>query len=186
MDKVRMGVIGLGNMGAFHAGYMNTIQGSTLGAVCDVDRGRADRVCKGNEVAKFQTYQELINSGAVDAILIATPHFQHCEIARAAFAKGLHVLMEKPMAVTVKDAREALAAHAKVPQLKFGMMFQMRTFPIFRKVRELILEGELGEIGRITWLITDWFRTWTYYGSGGWRATWAGEGGGVLLNQCPH
>lgn len=186
MDKVRMGVIGLGNMGAFHAGYMNTVQGATLGAVCDVDRGRAERVCKGGEVAKFQTYQELIGSGTVDAILIATPHFQHCEIARAAFAKGLHVLMEKPMAVTIKDAREALAAHAKTPQLKFGMMFQMRTFPIFRKVRELIQEGELGEIGRITWLITDWFRTWTYYGSGGWRATWAGEGGGVLLNQCPH
>ncbi|HEX2974165.1 MAG TPA: Gfo/Idh/MocA family oxidoreductase [Tepidisphaeraceae bacterium] len=186
MDKVRMGVIGLGNMGAFHAGYMDSIAGATLSAVCDVDRARAERACKGGNAAKFQTYSELINSGTVDAILIATPHFQHCEIARAAFAKGLHVLMEKPMAVTIKDARQTIQSHAQAPGLKFGMMFQMRTFPIFRKVRELIAEGELGEISRVTWLITDWFRTWTYYGSGGWRATWAGEGGGVLLNQCPH
>jgi predicted dehydrogenase len=186
MDKVRVGVIGLGNMGAFHAGYMNSVAGAVLGAVCDVDKARVEKAAKGPEVGKFSTYQDLINSGMVDAVLVATPHFQHCDIARLAFSKGIHVLLEKPMAVTIGDARSALAAHAKTPKLKFGMMYQMRTYPMYRKVRELIADGELGEISRVTWLITDWFRTWTYYGSGGWRATWAGEGGGVLLNQCPH
>jgi len=186
MDKVRIGVIGLGNMGAFHAAYLNSIEGAHLTAVCDVDRARVDRACKDRDIAGFQTYQQLIDSGAVDAVLVATPHFQHGEIARAALAKGLHVLMEKPMAVTIGDARRTIETQGKSPQLKFAMMFQMRTFPMYRKLRELIADGELGEISRVTWLITDWFRTWTYYGSGGWRATWAGEGGGVLLNQCPH
>ncbi|MCY2955234.1 MAG: Gfo/Idh/MocA family oxidoreductase [Planctomycetota bacterium] len=185
MGKVRIGVIGLGNMGAFHVSYMNKIDGAVLGAVCDVDRGRVERAIAGGGVAGFGTYPELIGSGAVDAVVVATPHYQHCEIARLAFERGMHALVEKPLAVTIGEARRTVEAAGKT-NLKFGMMFQMRTFPMFRKVRELIVEGELGEISRVTWLITDWFRTWTYYGSGGWRATWAGEGGGVLLNQCPH
>ncbi|HSU69136.1 MAG TPA: Gfo/Idh/MocA family oxidoreductase, partial [Tepidisphaeraceae bacterium] len=117
---------------------------------------------------------------------IATPHFLHPPIALAAFEKGIHVLCEKPLAVTIKQGRQVLDASAKHPNLKFGMMLQQRTMSLYRKVRELILDGELGEISRISWIVTDWFRTWAYYGSGGWRATWAGEGGGVLINQCPH
>jgi predicted dehydrogenase len=127
----------------------------------------------------------MLGSGTVDAVLIATPHPLHPEAALAAFNKGVHVLSEKPVAVTVKQARQMNAAHA-ASGVKFGLMYQMRTVPQYRKMRELIAEGELGEISRVTWLITDWFRTWTYYASGGWRATWAGEGGGVLINQCPH
>jgi predicted dehydrogenase len=129
----------------------------------------------------------LIKSGLVDAILIATPHYDHPPIAKAAFARGIHVLSEKPVGVTVGEARKLNDAYQAVSgKLKFGIMFNQRTDPKYKKMRELIAEGEIGEILRITWTATDWLRTWTYYASGGWRATWAGEGGGVLLNQCPH
>jgi predicted dehydrogenase len=193
MDTVRFGVVGLGGMGSFHLGYLDKVEGAAVGAVCDVDNERVERTAKKFEalqgaakVGRFNRYEDLVNSKDVDAVLIATPHYQHPEIAIAAFEKRLHVLCEKPVAVSVKEARRLNDAHAKRPELKFSLMYQMRTVPLYRKLRELIADGELGEISRITWLITDWFRTWTYYASGGWRATWAGEGGGVLINQCPH
>ena len=193
MDTVRFGVVGLGGMGSFHLNYLDKVEGARVGAVCDVDNERVERTAKkfeslpgGHKVGRFNRYEDLIASGDCDAVLIATPHFQHPEIAIAAFDKGLHVLCEKPVAVSIGEARRLNESAARHPQLKFSLMYQMRTVPIYRKLRELILDGELGEVSRITWLITDWFRTWTYYASGGWRATWAGEGGGVLLNQCPH
>jgi len=193
MDTVRFGVVGLGGMGSFHLGYLDKVEGARVGAVCDVDNERVERTAKkfeslpgGQRVGRFNRYQDLVQSGDVDAVLIATPHFQHPEVALAAFDHGLHVLCEKPVAVSIKEARRLNDAAASRPQLKFGLMYQMRAVPLYRKLRELIVDSELGEISRITWLITDWFRTWTYYASGGWRATWAGEGGGVLINQCPH
>jgi predicted dehydrogenase len=128
----------------------------------------------------------LIASGNLDAVIIATPHYEHPPIAIEAMGGGLHVLTEKPVAVTVGAARRLNEAAAKYPKLKFGVMFQARTNSLYRKMREVISEGEIGAISRISWTITDWFRGWAYYASGGWRATWAGEGGGVLLNQCPH
>jgi predicted dehydrogenase len=180
-------------MGSFHLNYLDKVEGARVGAVCDVDNDRVERTATKFEslpsapkVGRFNRYQDLVASGDCDAVLIATPHFQHPEVAIAAFDKGLHVLCEKPVAVSIGEARRLNAAAARHPDLKFSLMYQMRTVPIYRKVRELIADGELGEISRITWLITDWFRTWTYYASGGWRATWAGEGGGVLINQCPH
>ena len=186
MDTVRMGVIGLGNMGSAHAAYLAAggVTGATLGAVCDTDAGRRSMIKA--DVAKLATVAELLSSGAVDAVIVAVPHYDHVPITLAAFSAGLHVLCEKPVAVSVSAARKVNDAAAKVPDLKFGVMFNQRTNPMYQKLRELIADGELGEVTRITWLITDWFRTWTYYASGGWRATWAGEGGGVLINQCPH
>ena len=194
MQTVRFGVVGLGAMGSFHVGYLDRVEGATLGAVCDMDAERVERAAAKYEAAhphlpkvgRFTTYQELLKSGTVDAVLIATPHPQHPEVGIAAFEHGLHVLCEKPVAVSVKQARALNDAHARRPELTFALMYQMRTVPLYRKVRELIAEGELGEVTRVTWLITDWFRSWAYYGSGGWRATWRGEGGGVLINQCPH
>ncbi len=182
-----MGVIGLGNMGAAHAKYLAAggVTGATLGAVCDVDPSRRAAVVNG-DTPQFATAAELLASGTVDAVIVAVPHFDHVPVTLAAFDAGLHVLCEKPVAVSVTAARRVNAAAAKVPHLKFGVMFNQRTNPIYQKLRELIADGELGEVTRISWIITDWFRTWTYYASGGWRATWAGEGGGVLINQCPH
>ena len=187
MDKVRFGVVGTGGMGAHHIKCICGLENATMAAICDNDRARVDRAAQGLEVAKFTDYNEMFASGKIDAVLIATPHYFHGEIARSAFAKGIHVLSEKPQSVSVGDARRTNAAHEKVrSKVKYGIMFQMRTNPLYKKMRDLIQGGELGEVTRITWIVTNWFRSHAYYASGGWRATWAGEGGGVLLNQCPH
>jgi predicted dehydrogenase len=205
MANVRVGIVGLGAMGNFHVSYLHEIEGATLAAVCDQDAERARKVVNGlsdvrakadarlasrvadpASVGQFTTYQAMLDSKQIDAIIIATPHFQHPEIALAAFERGVHVLSEKPLAVHVKDARKVIDAHKQKPELKFGLVLQMRTVGLYKKLKALIAEGELGEISRISWIVTDWFRTWAYYGQGGWRATWSGEGGGVLINQCPH
>lgn len=186
MQTVRFGIIGLGNMGSHHVTYINDVEGASLGAICDIDKPKLDKFAAQYKVPAFERYQDMLDSKAVDAILIAVPHYFHPEMAMAAFKRNIHVLSEKPIAVTVGAARQLNEDYKKYPHLKFGVMFQTRTVALYRKLRELIAEGELGELTRITWTATDWFRTWSYYASGGWRATWAGEGGGVLLNQCPH
>jgi predicted dehydrogenase len=187
MEKVRIGVIGLGNMGNVHVSYMDSIQGATLAAVCDANPAAADRVAQRfPSVAKFTTFEALLDSRTCDAILIATPHYQHPVITDAAFERNLHVLCEKPVAVRVSDARRTNELHTRHPHLKYALMFQTRTNPLYLKIKQIIDDGELGEISRITWIATNWFRTWTYFALGGWRGTWAGEGGGVLINQNPH
>jgi predicted dehydrogenase len=102
-----------------------------------------------------------------------------------AFEKGKHVLCEKPAGVYTKHVREMNEA-AERSGLVFGMMFNQRTNCVYRKIKEIVDSKMYGEIRRVNWIITDWYRTQAYYNSGGWRATWVGEGGGVLLNQCPH
>jgi predicted dehydrogenase len=186
MDTVRFGVVGLGSIGGRHAAYLNGLTGGKLAAVCDAHVALADRIGSEMGVPAFQDYRAMLASKQIDAILIATPHFQHPPVALAAFDAGIHVLCEKPLAVTVKQAQIVISAAAKKPNLKFGLMFQQRTWPIYAQAKRLLSSGEMGEIQRVTWTITDWFRTNAYYASGGWRATWDGEGGGVLLNQCPH
>ena len=186
MDKVRFGIVGLGNMGSYHVETFPSVKGATLEAICDASPKNLEAAGQKTSARRFERYQDMLASGSIDAVLIATPHFLHPEIALAAFERGIHVLCEKPLAVTVRQGRQVVEAAARHPELKFAMMFQMRTASLYRKLRELIVDGELGEISRITWIVTDWFRTWAYYASGGWRATWAGEGGGVLINQCPH
>ena len=184
MKSVRLGIIGLGNMGAVHA--RNILDGKVtrvqLAAVCDQ---RAENL-KPYELAKAYTDpRQMLADGGVDAVLIATPHFEHTTLGIAALQAGLHVLVEKPLSVHKADAQRLLAVHTNPRQI-FAIMLNQRTDPRYRHLRQLIQSGELGAIQRINWTITDWFRTQTYYGSGGWRATWAGEGGGVLLNQSPH
>ncbi len=188
MDKVRFGVVGLGNMGSFHVTSFKDIPDTQLTAICDADVARLEKIAKTapSDVKTFTDYRQMLDSGLVDAVIVAVPHYFHGEITLAAWQRNIHVLCEKPICVSVREARQINEAYKKYPQLKFGIMFQMRTSPMYVKLRELIADGELGPITRMTWIATDWFRTHAYYGSGGWRATWEGEGGGVLINQCPH
>ena len=185
MDKVRLGIIGLGNMGSAHVKHIldGLIPNCVLGAVCDIDEAKlkkyADQKCYADSAA-------MIRSGDVDAVLIATPHYFHTTIGIDALENGIHVLTEKPISVHKADCERLIAAHNAHPELVFAAMFNQRTDPHYLKIRQLVETGELGELRRTNWIITDWFRTEAYYRSGGWRATWAGEGGGVLLNQCPH
>jgi len=185
MDKVRIGVIGVGGMGSHHANYLKAgeIRRCELTAVCDVDESKLDRH---TDVKTFVDSAELIRSGLVDAVIIATPHYFHTTIGVDAMQQGIHVLTEKPISVHKADCERMIAAHKANPKLVFSAMFQMRTEPLWQKVKQFLGSGELGEITRIAWIVTDWFRTEAYYASGGWRATWSGEGGGVLMNQCPH
>lgn len=188
MDNVRFGIIGIGNMGTSHARKLITeVEGAVLAAVCDDAPRRLEwaRQELPESVALFEDAEQMMASGLIDAVLIATPHYDHPKLAVSAFAHGLHVLVEKPAGVytqAVREMNEAAAASGKV----FSIMYNQRTNPLYRKLRELIASGELGEIRRTNWIITDWYRSQSYYDSGGWRATWAGEGGGVLLNQDPH
>jgi predicted dehydrogenase len=188
VDQVRFGVVGLGNMGGHHLkAFTRGFAGATLTAMADTDPLRLEGRKKEYDVPGFATHQEMFASKLIDAVVIATPHYDHVPIALDAFASGIHVLCEKPLAVSVNDGRRLIKEYeAKYQHLTFGIMFNQRTNTAYRKVRELVASGELGEIRRVTWIITDWFRTNTYYASGGWRATWLGEGGGVLINQCPH
>ncbi len=187
MNIVRLGILGLGNIGGFHADYLlnGKVSRCELTAVCRPPPATQEKYrAKGVEI--FADATELIESRIVDAVLVATPHFQHTTLGLAAFAAGLHLLVEKPIAAHKADAERMIAAHRQKPELVFAGMFQMRAEPRYEKIRRLIQAGELGRMVRVNWLNTDWFRTDAYYTSSAWRATWRGEGGGVLLNQCLH
>ena len=188
VQPVRFGIIGVGNMGNSH--IKMHLKGEhkelRITAIADINPERLAASAKLLPGVKtYDTAEALIDSGEVDAVIIATPHYDHSPIAQYAFSKGVHVLTEKPAGVYAKQVREMNEAAAKT-DLVFGIMYNQRTNCVYRKMREIVQGGELGEIRRVSWIITDWYRTQAYYNSGGWRATWAGEGGGVLLNQCPH
>ena len=189
MTKVRLGIIGVGNMGSGHAA--NILAGKCpeieLTAVADRREARRqwakDTLPEGTAI--FEEGSDLIQSGLCDAVHICTPHYQHPTLAMEAFAAGLHVMCEKPAGVYTKAVREMNEAAEKSGNV-FAMMFNQRTNCVYRKMHEMVHSGQLGELKRVNWIITDWYRTQIYYDSGDWRATWEGEGGGVLLNQCPH
>jgi len=183
---LRLGIVGLGNMGSVHAGIIlaGKVPGLQLIAVCDVN---PLRLAAYPQLQRFADSSEMLKSGAIDAVLIATPHYAHTTIGIEALKLGLHVLVEKPISVHKADCERLIAAYKnKSKKQVFAAMFNQRTDSIYQKIRRVVREGELGKIRRVNWIITDWFRTEAYYASGGWRATWSGEGGGVLLNQCPH
>lgn len=184
MEKVRFGVIGTGGMGSGHCTRFEGIDETQLTAVCDVVPDVARGVGEKYGVPSFTVPEELLDSGLVDAVIIATPHYFHPTIGIEAFRRNIHVLSEKPISVTV-SAADAMIAEAKASGCKFGVMFQLRSMDLFQKAREIVASGRIGEIYR-TQLVMAWYRSQAYYDSGGWRATWAGEGGGVLINQAPH
>ena len=189
MENVRYGVIGIGNMGTSHSGWLagGKIPGATLTAVCDIDEKRR-AWAKENlpEVAVFEDYKELLDSSLVDAVIIAVPHYLHPEMAIESLKRNINTMVEKPAGVYASQIREMNAEAEKHPDVKFAMMFNQRTNPLYQKVKEILDAGTIGELRRVTWIITSWWRTQKYYDSSAWRATWAGEGGGVLVNQAPH
>lgn len=188
MDPLRIGVIGVGNIGFVHASciYNGGVPGAVLGALCD---------CKPETEAQlhgyfpgvpfFTDYRQLFAQGEIDAVIVSVPHPSHSDIAIAAFEAGKHVLVEKPMDITLSKGR-LLCEAARKSGRQFGIMFNQRTGKLFTKAREIVTSGQLGQLKRSVWIITNWYRTQHYYDSGTWRATWAGEGGGVLVNQAPH
>lgn len=191
MNKVRFGIIGIGKMGSQHCLRFTNglIKNAVLTAVCDIAPERkkwAEKKLAPKGVAFFDDYKALIDSGLTDAVLIATPHYFHPVMAIYALEHGQHTLIEKPAGVYTKAVREMNETAAGHPELVFGIMYNQRTNKLYRFAKELVESGRLGTIKRINWIITNWYRPQAYYDQGGWRGTWAGEGGGVLINQCPH
>jgi predicted dehydrogenase len=187
---LKVGIIGLGNIGRVHMRNMMTINNTELVGVCDYSKDNADKCAVEYQTKAFYTYADLFEHSGLEAVIIAVPHTEHAAIAIEAFSRGIHVLCEKPLAIHVNEARkinEAYEVAKKVhPGLTFAMMFQERTLPLYRKIKQIVESGELGQLMRATWINTEWFRSQAYYDSSGWRATWKGEGGGILTNQCPH
>ena len=186
--SIRVGVIGLGNMGMAHTTcIMNgNIKGMELISVCDINEEILVNFSKKfPEIHCYTKYQEMISSKKIDAVIIATPHPLHAEIAIFALENGLHVMLEKPADISVSRVLK-LNKIAEKSDKVFGIMFNQRTNPLFQKAREIVKSGALGDLKRSVWIVTNWYRTQHYYNSGDWRGTWNGEGGGVLLNQAPH
>lgn len=200
MDKVKLGIIGVGTQGGF---YANLLTGQSsfpgmpaggikpeaieLGALCDIDPAVKARCAeKFPDVPFFDDWQEMVTSGKVDSIVITVPHYLHPEMAIFALSHGLHTLVDKPAGVYTKQVREMNEFAATKPDLTFAIMFNQRTSELYQRLKAIIASGELGEIRRTNWIINSWWRPQSYYDQSQWRATWGGEGGGVLVNQAPH
>ena len=190
MKKVRLGIIGIGNMGSGHArnikaGMCPEIEGT---AVADINPARLEwaKAELGEDVALFDNAETMLDSGKIDACIVSVPHYDHARYVIECMKRGIHVMCEKPAGVYTLQVRQMIEEADKHPEAVFGMMFNQRTNCVYRKMRELVQSGAYGQIKRTNWIITDWYRPQAYYDSGNWRATWSGEGGGVLLNQCPH
>ena len=188
--KIRLGIIGIGNMGSGHACRVadGECPDFVLAAVADINPARKEWAEKrlGEKVVFFDNAEKMLDSGLIDACIVATPHYAHPPLAIECMKRSIHVMVEKPAGVYTKQVREMNETADRHPEVVFGLMFNQRTNCVYRKMRELVQSGDFGRIRRTNWIITDWYRPQCYYDSGDWRATWAGEGGGVLLNQCPH
>jgi predicted dehydrogenase len=190
MDKVRIGIIGYGNIANTHLSFFDKgeIPDSEITAIFDTDQSKVQKAKEKYEgkIKIFDNEKEFFHCGLFDAILICTPHYYHPHYAIEGFKNNLHILCEKPAGVYTKQVKLMNDEYDKHPELVFSMMYNQRTNPVYSKVREIIKSKEMGEMRRCVWIITNWFRSQKYYDSGGWRATWGQEGGGVLLNQDPH
>lgn len=191
MKKVKFGIIGAGNQGTYYSNGLfkeGLIENGVLAAICDRNPKKweiLNEKLQNPEIKYFENYIEMLDSGICDAVIVATPHYFHPEMVMECLKRGVNVICEKPAGVYTKQVREMNEFAAK-HNAKFAMMFNQRTNCTYRKMREIIANGGIGELQRVNWIITDWYRTQIYYDSGDWRATWTGEGGGVLINQCPH
>lgn len=199
MEKVRFGIIGVGAQGGAYSGFMTGKCGmpgmpvppcpehAVLGALCDIDPEK-EKMCKEKypDVPFFHDWKDMVNSGKVDAVITTVPHYLHHEIAIYCLEHGMNVLVEKPAGVRAKDVMAMNKCAAEHPDVAFGIMFNQRTNKLYQKIKEIVASGELGEIRRTNWIINTWWRPDSYYQQSAWRATWGGEGGGVLVNQAPH
>ena len=187
MGELKIGIVGIGNMGSFHAEslYAGKITGAKLYAVMDIDEKRIAWAEKFEGVKLYHDFDMFIQDKEIDAVIIATPHYDHPTLGLEVIKHNKHLLIEKPAGVFTKNVR-ILNEKAKASDLIFSIMFNQRTNPVYQQIKELMDTNQLGELRRVNWIVTNWYRSTSYYESGGWRATWEKEGGGVLLNQAPH
>ncbi|HEV7167979.1 MAG TPA: Gfo/Idh/MocA family oxidoreductase [Micrococcaceae bacterium] len=187
--QVRLGIIGVGAQGTMYAKFIadGLVPNMTIGAIADADPAKADwAAAEYPHVHFYADYLAMLDSGDVDAVVTCVPHYLHPEIGIAALQRNIHALVEKPAGVYTKQVKELNAFAASKPELSFGIMFNQRNNPLYKRLKEIVDNGEIGAIRRTNWIITTWWRPQGYYNQSAWRATWGGEGGGVLVNQAPH
>jgi len=190
VEQVKLAVIGTGEMAAHHFESIVTNQNVQLVGICDTNRERANAAGSNRNVPVYYDYHELLERSGAGAVVIATPHFSHTPISIGALRRGIHVLVEKPIAAEARDATAMIGAYNTgrfhYPTLVFATNFVLRARDLWQRVRQIVAQGAIGRLMRATWVVTDWFRTQAYFDSADWRATWRGEGGGLLLNQAVH
>lgn len=190
MKPIRIAIIGVGNIGTAHVNNLlaNEMKNVLLTGLCDNQPEKLAKIREklGESYLYFTHAASVFSSSEIDAVIIATPHYDHPILAIEALKAGKHVLIEKPVGVYTKKVQEMLTEAKKHPELTLALMYNQRMNPLYQKAKELVDSGEIGELRRTNWIITDWYRSQSYYDSSNWRATWKGEGGGVLLNQDPH
>lgn len=187
--KVRLGIVGFGNQGSQYAALVadGRVPNIEVAAIADTDPARRELAAERHPgVALFDDYAAMLESGEVEAVVTTVPHYLHPQMGIQALGRGIHVLVEKPAGVYTKQVRELNEFAATKPELTFAIMFNQRTNPLYRRLKEIVEAGEIGAIRRTNWIITTWYRPQAYYDQSDWRATWGGEGGGVLVNQAPH
>jgi len=191
-EKVKLGIIGYGAEGGMYAGFFKNNDerlndNIELAAICDNDPAKKAKVAEDFPgLPFFDNYLDLLDSGVVNAIVTTVPHYDHCVIGIDALKRGIHLLGEKPAGVYTKDVERLIAVADENPETTFAIFFNQRTNPLYRRVKQLMDEKAIGDLQRATWMITTWWRPQGYYNQSAWRATWGGEGGGVLVNQAPH
>jgi predicted dehydrogenase len=187
-DKVRLGIIGFGAQGSMYAKFIadGLVPNMVIGAVADTDAAKRAAAADLYGVPTYSDHASLLAGGDVDAVITAVPHYLHPEMGIAALQAGIHALVEKPAGVYTRQVAELNAYAAEHPELTFGIMFNQRNNPLYRRLKEIVDNGEIGAIRHTSWIITTWWRPQGYYNQSAWRATWGGEGGGVLVNQAPH
>ncbi|WP_107994886.1 Gfo/Idh/MocA family protein [Trichococcus paludicola] len=191
-EKVKLGIIGYGAEGGMYAGFFKNNDerlndNIELAAICDNDPAKKAKIAEDFPgMPFFDNYLDLLESGIVNAIVTTVPHYDHCMMGIAALERGIHLLGEKPAGVYTKDVERLIETSKKYPETTFAIFFNQRTNPLYRRVKQLMDEKAIGELQRATWIITTWWRPQGYYNQSAWRATWGGEGGGVLVNQAPH
>ncbi|SFB97464.1 Predicted dehydrogenase [Alkalibacterium subtropicum] len=187
--KVRLGIIGLGAQGGMYAKFIKDgmVPNMEIGAICDIDTSKKDVVESDYpDVPFYEDYIEMMESGDVDAVVTTVPHYLHPEMGIEALKRDIHALVEKPAGVYTKQVKELNEFAQTKPEVTFGIMFNQRNNPLYKKIKEIVDSGDIGKIRRTNWIITTWWRPQPYYDQSAWRATWGGEGGGVLVNQAPH
>lgn len=187
--KVRLGIIGFGTQGSTYANFIKNglVPNMEIGSICDSDLEKK-RIAEEEypTVPFYDNYVDMLESGHVDAIITTVPHYLHPEMGIEALKRDIHALLEKPAGVYTKQVKTLNDYAKKKPGVTFGIMFNQRNNPLYKRIKEIVDNGEIGKIRRTNWIITTWWRPQPYYDQSEWRATWGGEGGGVLVNQAPH
>ncbi|GEM03036.1 dehydrogenase [Halolactibacillus miurensis] len=189
MTKLRFGIIGYGAQGSMYASFIEQgmVKSMDLVAICDIDEAKQAKLKEAFPNKKiYSDYKEMITSGDVDAIITTVPHYLHPEMATFALDNGVHVLNEKPAGVYTKQVKALNEFAASKQDVTYAIMFNQRNNPLYQKIKQIVENGDIGPIRRTNWIITTWWRPQPYYDQSAWRATWGGEGGGVLVNQAPH